>query len=154
MFGWNDDPVTIAPTTNVSPTPPPHEHTATRPTPPYYGGHVHLGGSQAPRASPTQGPGLSPSMRPPPPSRRPPPPAPSMYKTTQTPYPYHYAAQPYYSPSHYYNPYYPPPAYPGQHLYRAYPTLDSNSTTSSDPPPNPDPLKARSGEDDLDSASG
>merc|ERR1719206_1008393 len=95
MFGWNNDPVTIAPTTTAPHTPPPHAHAGTRPTSPYYGGHVHRG-SHAPRASPTQGPGLSPS-------RRPPPPAPSMYQTTQAPYPYQYPAQPYYNPSYYYN---------------------------------------------------
>jgi len=140
MFGWNDDPVTIEPTTSA-PFTPPHAHTAPRTPSPYYGGHAHRG-SYAPRAKPSPGPLLS--------STKSPPPAPSMYQSTQRPYPYQYPAQPYYSPPYYsYNPYYPPPAYLGVPFYRANPTIIPTSTSSSLNSTTTDPPKvSETGEDD------
>jgi len=149
MFGWNDDPVTIAPTTSAPLTPPPHVHTATRTAAPYYGGHAHRG-SHAPRAKPSSSPVLSPTTRSPPP-------APSMYQTTQRPHTYQYPAQPYYSPPYYgYNPYYPPPAYLGAPFYRANPTIIPTSTSSSVDSSTPDSLemsKAGENKDDLDESA-
>jgi len=145
MFGWNDDPVTIEPTTSA-PFTPPHAHTAPRTPSPYYGGHAHRG-SYAPRAKPSPGPLLS--------STKSPPPAPSMYQSTQRPYPYQYPAQPYYSPPYYsYNPYYPPPAYLGAPFYRANPTIIPTSTSSSLNSTTSDPPKAsEAGEDELDEST-